>query len=89
MRIEKESQTKMAKEKEKVQSERVALQSENTEADSDLKEKKAMLQEFRKQLQSFGKDDERIIPEFYGYAEPKAIDIQKNDFFSTPIKGRR
>ena len=89
LRIEKESQTKMAKEKEKVQSERVALQSENTEADSDLKEKKAMLQEFRKQLQSFGKDDERIIPEFYGYAEPKAIDIQKNDFFSTPIKGRR
>lgn len=89
LRIEKESQTKMAKEKEKVQSERVALQSENTEADSDLKEKKAMLQEFRKQLQSFGKDDERIMPEFYGYAEPKAIDIQKNDFFSTPIKGRR
>ena len=89
LRIEKESQTKMAKEKEKVQSERVALQSENTEADSDLKEKKAMLQEFRKQLQEFGTNNEKIIPEFYGYAEPKAIDIQENDFFSTPIKGRR
>ena len=89
LRIEKESQTKMAKEKEKVQSERVALQSENTEADSDLKEKKAMLQEFRKQLQKFGTNNEKIIPEFYGYAEPKAIDIQENDFFSTPIKGRR
>ncbi len=79
----------MAKEKEKVQSERVALQSENTEADSDLKEKKAMLQEFRKQLQKFGTNNEKIIPEFYGYAEPKAIDIQENDFFSTPIKGRK
>lgn len=89
LRIEKESQTKMAKEKEKVQSERVALQSENTEADSDLKEKKAMLQEFRKQLQEFGTNNEKIIPEFYGYSEPKAIDIQENDFFSTPIKGRR
>lgn len=89
LRIEKESQTKMAVEKEKVQSERVALQSENTEVDSDLKEKKAMLQEFRKQLQEFGKNNEKIIPEFYGYAEPKAIDIQENDFFSTPIKGRR
>lgn len=89
LRIEKESQTKMAKEKEKVQSERVALQSENTEADSDLKEKKAMLQEFRKQLQKFGTNNEKIIPEFYGYAEPKAIDIQENDFFSTPIKGRK
>lgn len=89
LRIEKESQTKMAKEKEKVQSERVALQSENTEADSDLKEKKAMLQEFRKQLQEFGTNNEKIIPEFYGYAEPKAIDIQENDFFSTPIKGRK
>lgn len=89
LRIEKESQTKMAVEKEKVQSERVALQSENTEADSDLKEKKAMLQEFRKQLQEFGKNNEKIIPEFYGYAEPKTIDIQKNDFFSTPISGRR
>lgn len=89
LRIEKESQTKMAKEKEKVQSERVALQSENTEADSDLKEKKAMLQEFRKQLQKFGANNEKIIPEFYGYAEPKAIDIQENDFFSTPIKGRK
>lgn len=89
LRIEKESQTKMAKEKEKVQSERVALQSENTEADSDLKEKKAMLQEFRKQLQEFGTNNEKIIPEFYEYAEPKAIDIQENDFFSTPIKGRR
>ena len=89
LRIEKESQTKMAKEKEKIQSERVALQSENTEADSDLKEKKTKLQELKKQLQSFGKDDEIIIPEFYRYAEPKAIDIQENDFFSTPIKGRR
>lgn len=89
LRIEKESQTKMAKEKEKVQSERVALQSENTEADSDLKEKKAMLQEFRKQLQEFGTNNEKIIPEFYGYSEPKTIDIQENDFFSTPIKGRR
>lgn len=89
LRIEKESQTKMAKEKEKVQSERVALQSENTEADSDLKEKKAMLQEFRKQLQEFGTNNEKIIPEFYGYSEPKAIDIQENDFFSTPIKGRK
>lgn len=89
LRIEKESQTKMAVEKEKVQSERVALQSENTEADSDLKEKKAMLQEFRKQLQKFGTNNEKIIPEFYGYAEPKAIDIQENDFFSTPIKGRK
>lgn len=89
LRIEKESQTKMAKEKEKVQSERVALQSENTEADSNLKEKKAMLQEFRKQLQKFGTNNEKIIPEFYGYAEPKAIDIQENDFFSTPIKGRK
>ena len=89
LRIEKESQTKMAKEKEKVQSERVALQSENTEADSDLKEKKAMLQKFRKQLQEFGTNNEKIIPEFYGYSEPKAIDIQENDFFSTPIKGRR
>ena len=89
LRIEKESQTKMTKEKEKVQSERVALQSENTEADSDLKEKKAMLQEFRKQLQKFGTNNEKIIPEFYGYAEPKAIDIQENDFFSTPIKGRK
>lgn len=89
LRIEKESQTKMAKEKEKVQSERVALQSENTEADSDLKEKKAMLQEFRKQLQEFGTNNEKIISEFYGYSEPKAIDIQENDFFSTPIKGRR
>ena len=89
LRIEKESQTKMAKEKEKVQSERVALQSENTEADSDLKEKKAMLQEFRKQLQKFGTNNEKIIPEFYEYAEPKAIDIQENDFFSTPIKGRK
>lgn len=89
LRIEKESQTKMAKEKEKVQSERVALQSENTEADSDLKEKKAMLQKFRKQLQEFGTNNEKIIPEFYGYSEPKAIDIQENDFFSTPIKGRK
>lgn len=91
LKIEKESQSKMAEEKEKVQSERAALQSENTEADSDLEAKKAMLQEFRKQLQSFSKVDNigRITPDFYGYAEPKIINIQEGDLFSTPTKGRR
>ena len=80
LKIEIESQTKVAEEREKVQSERAALQYQNTEVDSDLEEKKAMLQEFRKQLQSYNRTTDVIeIPiDFYSHTE--SADVKGNDF---------
>ena len=53
LRIEKENQTKVAQEKEKLQSERVVLQSETSKVDSNLQREKEKLEEAKRQLQMF------------------------------------
>lgn len=83
LRVERENQTKMAREKEKIQSEREVLQSETSKVDSNLQKEKERLEEAKRQLQMLTSMGIRDIS-MRSYSHTKHDDVEDNDFFAKP-----
>ena len=82
LRIEKENQTKVAQEKEKLQSERVVLQSETSKVDSSLQKEKEKLEEARRQLQMFNTSMNVAEVSTNPYSQIEPFAVKHDDFFA-------